>query len=316
MDQKPHLIIVNNFHSDTVARLDALYNTHHLWKIGAQERNALLEELDGKCSVAATASWTCDPAIYNLRSLELIACFGVGVDGIDFQKAKTLNAKISNTPDVLNDAVADLAIGMLIAITRNLVRADDYVRSGQWAEKGPLPFGDGIQGKRLGVLGMGRIGEAIARRAEPFGLAINYHNRWPKNSPYTYFDTPKQLATESDILICVLPGGHETQHIVNLELLTALGPEGYFINVGRGSSVNENDLATALTEGLIAGAALDVYAKEPLTNTSLVEQKNLLLLPHIGSATQQTRKAMGELVISNIAAHLDQKALISEYEYL
>jgi hydroxypyruvate reductase len=315
MTEKPQVLIVNEFHPETIAKLDASYRTHHLWKLDPQQKQQLINSLQGQCKIAATASWNCDRIVYQLTGLELIACFGVGVDGIDFERAKTLNLKISNTPDVLNDAVADLAMAMILAITRNLIKAHDYVVSGQWPTKGAFAFGDGLQDKQLGILGMGRIGEAIARRAEPFGLRIAYHNRSPKPVDYPYFDSPGELAEHSDILLCVLPGGDATRHIVDLALLKALGPQGYFINVGRGSSVNEAHLASALSDNLIAGAALDVYEQEPLTNSQLINQDKLILLPHIGSATAQTRRAMGERVIKNIDAAINHRPLISEYNY-
>ncbi len=315
MDNKNQLLIVNEFHAETVAKIDANYHTHHLWKLAPAEKSKLINSLQGKCTIAATASWNCDPIIYELASLELIACFGVGVDGIDFKQVSRLNAKISNTPNVLDDAVADLAMAMMLSITRNLVKADNYVRSGHWKKDGPFPFGNGLQGKKLGILGMGRIGEAIASRAKPFGLKIAYHNRQPKPIGYRYLDTALKLASESDILLCVLPGGSETRHMVNIEILKALGPEGYFINVGRGSCVKESDLAIALKDHHIAGAALDVYETEPLDNEQLINQENLLLLPHIGSATVQTRRAMGDLVIRNIEAQIKNQPLLTEFKY-
>jgi lactate dehydrogenase-like 2-hydroxyacid dehydrogenase len=315
MNTKTQVLIVNEFHGETIAKLDAAYDTHHLWKLDQVQKKELISSLQGKCTIAATASWNCDPIVYELLSLKLIACFGVGVDGIDFQQAHSINVKISNTPGVLNDAVADLALAMILSITRNLVKADAYVRSGDWASKGAFPFGEGLQDKTLGILGMGRIGEAIASRAQPFGMPIAYHNRSPKPVAYPYFDTPLKLAEHSDILVCVLPGGIDTKHVVDLDLLKALGPKGYFINVGRGSSVNETDLASALSGGNIAGAALDVYDQEPLTNEHLLHQDNLILLPHIGSSTAQTRRAMGDLVIQNIDALANSQPLITEFDY-
>jgi lactate dehydrogenase-like 2-hydroxyacid dehydrogenase len=315
MKPKTQVLIVNEFHPDTIAKLDAAYHTHHLWRLNQAQKQDLISSLQGQCTIAATASWNCDPIVYELLTLKLIACFGVGVDGIDFQKASNLNLKITNTPGVLNDAVADLALAMILSLTRNLVKADDYVRSGDWAKKGGFPFGEGLQDKKLGILGMGRIGEAIARRAEPFGMAIAYHNRNPKPLAYPYFDTPLKLAEDSDILVCVLPGGTDTRHIVDLDLFKALGPKGYFINVGRGSCVAEDGLSSALSGGHIAGAALDVYDQEPLTNAQLLSQNNLLLLPHIGSATSQTRRAMGDLVIRNIDALANEQPLITEFDY-
>lgn len=315
MNSKPNLLIVNKFHEETIEKLDKYYSTHHLWSLDKSAKQDLLDRLNGHCSAAATASWACDSAVYNLQGLELIACFGVGVDGIDFEKAAERDIKVTNTPDVLNEAVADLALSMILAITRNLINADHHVRSNNWLRQGPLGFGDSLQGKTLGILGLGRIGEAIAYRAKPFGLKICYHNRRPKHSEYRYCKNILELAQESDILLCVLPGGAETRHIVSHEVLKQLGPNGYFINVGRGSSVDERALAECLSSNKIAGAALDVYEKEPEVTDLLLKQSNAVLLPHIGSATVQTRRAMGNLVIENLEAYYSNASLITEYHY-
>lgn len=315
MSNKPNLIICNNFHSDTVAALDKAYVSHHLWKLDQADREQLIHSLDGKCTAVATASWLCDPMIYQLDSLEFVACFGVGVDGVDFSEIGRLGAKVSNTPDVLDDAVADTALALILATTRNLVNADAYVRGNTWQQQGSFPFGDGIQGKTLGILGLGRIGSAIAHRATSFGLRIAYHNRNRKESPYRYCASVDELATRSDILLCILPGGQETKHMINSEVLQKLGPNGYFINVGRGSSVDEEALAAALDSRSIAGAGLDVYENEPCVHKSLLAQPNVVLLPHIGSATVETRQAMGQLVIENLAAYFSNQPLISEYQY-
>lgn len=311
MTLKPELLIVNEFHPETVARLDNDYTTHHWWATPESDRIALLESLNGRCTAAATASWVCDPAIYRLESLQLIAAFGVGVDGIDFEKTRSQQITVTNTPDVLNDAVADLALGLILATTRNLINADRFVRKNEW-DNGPFPFGRGLAGKTLGIAGLGRIGEAIAKRATPFGMEIAYHNRHPKDLPYHYFDSLEALASNSDILLCMLPGGDETRDKINLEILTLLGSEGIFINVGRGSSVNEEDLVTALESGIIAAAGLDVYKSEPNVPDKLMRLDNVVLLPHIGSATVETRRAMGQLVIDNLAAFFSGNTLLTE----
>lgn len=315
MSDSPNLIIANQFHPETIAKLDETYNTHHLWPLNRDEKLALIQSLEGNCSAVASASWSCDPAVYNLSSLQFIGCFGVGVDGVDFDRAASLNVRVSNTPDVLNDAVADIAIALILGITRNIVNADAYVRSKSWQSKGPFEFGQSLQGKTLGILGLGRIGKAIAERALPFGLKIAYHNRNTQNVPYRYISSIEELASSSDILLCMLPGGAETKHLINENVLQKLGPNGYFINVGRGSSVDEQALAKALAEGQIAGAGLDVYEHEPKVPDALLAQSNLVLLPHIGSATEQTRRAMGQLVIDNLEAYFANKPLPTEYLY-
>jgi len=315
MSDSPNLIVANHFHPETVAKLDELYNTHHLWTLNKDQKLTLVRSLQGSCYAVASASWACDPAVYSLNSLKFIACFGVGVDGIDFQRAANMNVKVSNTPDVLNDAVADIAIALILSITRNIVNADAYVRSKSWQSSGPFEFGQSLQGKTLGILGLGRIGKAIAERALPFGLEIAYHNRRRQDVTYSYISSVEELASSSDILLCMLPGGAETKHLINEKVLRKLGPNGYFINVGRGSSVDEIALARALSEGQIAGAGLDVYENEPMVPDALLAQSNLVLLPHIGSATDQTRKAMGQLVIDNLQAYFANTALKTEYFY-
>lgn len=311
MTNKPDLLIVNPFHPETIARLDESYTTHHWWEIPESERPGVLASLEGRCHAAATASWDCDTQIYDLRSLQLISAFGVGVDGIDFQVTAKQGIQVTNTPDVLNDAVADLALGLILATTRNLINADHFVRNQDWLD-GPFPFGRGLSGKTLGIAGLGRIGEAIARRATPFGLEIAYHNRHPRNLPYRYFESLADLASSSDILLCMLPGGESTRDMINLDILQLLGSEGIFINVGRGSSVSESDLVTALGNGTIAAAGLDVYKREPEVPAALRRLDNVVLLPHIGSATVETRRAMGQLVIDNLAAYFRGEALLTK----
>ena len=312
MPDQPALLIVNNFHPDTVAKLDARYQTHHLWSLSEREKRALVEQLEGSCLAAAGASWMCDEIVYDLRSLRVLACFGVGVDGINFERTRAANIAVTNTPDVLNDAVADIAIALILATTRNIVNADRFVRAGKWLQ-GPFPFGAGLAGRTLGILGLGRIGRAIIRRAEPMGLRFAYHNRRPmENEPYPWFASARELAEHCDILLNMLPGGPETQGLVDLEVLAALGADGVFINAGRGSSVNETALVQALQHGLIAGAGLDVYADEPRVPGELLALDNVVLLPHIGSATVETRAAMGQLVVDNLDSYFSTGKLLTE----
>ena len=310
--EKDIVLIVNAFHPETVALLDAHYVTHHLWELPAAEQQQLIASLDGSCRAVATASWDCNPLIYGMQSLQLIAAFGVGVDGIDFGATSRLGCKVSNTPDVLNDAVADLAMALVLATSRNLVNADRFVRNGQWAD-GPFPFGSSLDGKTLGIIGLGRIGEAIAERAKPFRLQVAYHNRQPKPElPYPYYDSIEALAAASDILLCMLPGGQATNNLVDAEVFQQLGSEGIFINVGRGNSVDEDALCSALRDGTIKAAGLDVYRNEPQVPDCLQQLDNVVLLPHIGSATVETRRAMGRLVLDNLAAFFAGKPLLTE----
>ncbi len=308
---KETVLIVNEFHPETVALLDEKFETVHLWELPPEQQTESLQSLNGVCRAAATASWQCDPQIYALDSLELLSAFGVGVDGIDFSATAKLGCRVTNTPDVLNDAVADLALGLVLATTRNLINADSFVRSGQW-DKGPFPFGSSLSGKTLGIIGLGRIGEAIADRARPFGLEIAYHNRKAKDVPYAYHGSIEELAEHSDILLCMLPGGEATNNLINAAVFDRLGPEGIFINVGRGNSVDETALAAALADGRIAAAGLDVYKNEPTVPEEFRGLDNLVLLPHIGSATVETRRAMGDLVVKNLEAFFAGNALLTE----
>lgn len=305
------LLIANNFHEETIALLDQEYETHKLWLLESpQEQRELIDKLAASCVAVATASWTTDPLIYELPKLKLISCFGVGVDGIDFGITKARGIQVSNTPSVLNDAVADLAMGLVLATSRNLINADAHARKGDW-ELSPFPFGRSLTGKTLGIIGLGAIGEEIALRALAFRMKIAYHNRSRKDLPFPYYESIAQLAQASDILLCMLPGGSATTKIIDSNIFEALGPDGIFINVGRGSCVDEDALIAALSSGQIAAAGLDVYAKEPQIPKALAKLPNAVLFPHIGSSTVETRRAMGQLVVDNLGAFFDDEDLLS-----
>jgi len=304
------LLIPNEFHSETIGKLDSLFDTHKLWLLSPADQVKLVKELQPVCKAVATASWQTSALIYELPGLEIISCFGVGVDGIDFGITGSRNISVTNTPDVLNDAVADIAMALVLMSQRNLVNADRFVRSGQW-RKGAFPLGRGLAGKTLGILGLGSIGEDIAERALASQMNIAYHNRHRKDLPYTYCSSLTELAHVSDILLCMLPGGEQTANIVNRDVFKELGPLGTFINVGRGSSVDENDLIEALRSRAIAGAGLDVYQNEPEIPDELLSMDNVVLLPHVGSATIETRQDMGNLVIDNLLAWSNNKPLLT-----
>lgn len=313
MIKKHSLLIVNEFHPETITKLDSLYQTHHLWRYSKSEQLDLINDLQGKCKAAATGSWECDSLVYKLNSLEIISCFGVGVDAINFQEIGKRGIRITNTPDVLNDSVADIALALILATTRRIVIADKFVRSNQW-QNAPLALANGLANKTLGIIGLGRIGDAVIQRALAFKLKIAYHNRTPKSLPYTYYPSISELATNSDILLSLLPGGDATQGAIDSEILRNLGPDGVFINVGRGSSVNEEALVEALQSKHISAAGLDVYADEPNVHEALINMENTVLLPHIGSATIETRRAMGNLVTDNLEAYFSNAPLLTEIQ--
>ena len=313
MPSSENILIANAFDSETIVKLDEKYITHHLWEYAEKGKTELIQSLDGKCRAVATASWVCDERVYDLRSIKIIAAFGVGVEGINFLETKRKGIKVTNTPGVLNDAVADIAIALILTTMRNIINAEKFVRNSSW-EKGPFPPSRSLAGKTLGIVGLGRIGDAIVHRALPFKMKIAYHNRSIKNLPYTYYPSILELADNSDILLCVLPGGEGTRQIIDGQVLQALGPEGIFINVGRGTSVDEKALMAALADGSIAGAGLDVLANEPHVPEPLRKMDNVVLLPHIGSATFETRTEMGDLLINNLEAYFSSKPLLSEVE--
>lgn len=311
MSVKPTVLVANNFHPETIEKLANLYHTHHLWEFSDPEKIELIKKLQHKCNAVASASWIFNEIAYNLNSIEIISCFGVGVDAIDFNITRDKKIKVTNTPDVLNDSVADLAITLILATTRNIINADKFVRNNGWLN-GNFPFGHSLDSKTLGIIGLGRIGEAIAKRAPTFGLDIAYHNRSAKDLPYTYFSDLLDLAEASDILLCILPGGDNTRNIIGTDVFKKLGPNGTFINVGRGSSVDENALIEALQNKDIRAAGLDVYANEPKVPAALLGMNNVILLPHIGSATIETRREMGNLVIRNLEAYFAGQPLLTE----
>ena len=249
--------------------------------------------------------------IAQLPALEMISVFGVGYDGVDVAAARERGIAVTHTPNVLNDEVADLAIALMLAVSRRIVEADRYVRSGQWP-KGPMPLARKVSGARLGIVGLGRIGQAIATRAEAFGMSVAYTSRNPKAGvAYRYFPDPEALAAEVDFLVVITPGGAGTSKLIDARVLAALGKKGVLVNVARGSVVDEAALVEALQNGTIAGAGLDVFENEPHVPEALFALDNVVLVPHIGSATWQTRQAMSDLAFGNLQAHFAGKPLLS-----
>ena len=249
--------------------------------------------------------------IARLPALEVISVFGVGYDGVDVAAARERGIPVTNTPDVLNDEVADLTIGLMLSIARRLPQADRYVREGKWFH-GPMPLARKVSGARLGIVGLGRIGNAIARRAEAFDMTIAYTARNARpESPYRYLPSAEALAAEVDFLVVITPGGAGTRKLIDAKVLAALGKDGYLINVARGSVVDEAALIEALQNGTIAGAGLDVFENEPNVPAALAALDNVVLTPHVGSATWETRRAMGDLAFGNLVAHFAGKPLLS-----
>ena len=240
--------------------------------------------------------------------LEIISSFGVGYDNIDAKAAARLGITVTNTPGVLDDEVADTALGLLIMTVRQLPQSERYMRAGQWTAKGAYPLSPSLRGRTVGILGLGRIGKAIATRVSAFGLDVVYHGRRAQaDVPYRYYSSLVDMAKASDVLIVVAPGGPGTRHIINAEVLQALGPDGVLINVARGSLVDEKALIEALRSKKILAAGLDVFENEPSVPQELIALDNAVLLPHVGSASVRTRRAMAECVVSNLFAWADGK---------
>jgi lactate dehydrogenase-like 2-hydroxyacid dehydrogenase len=237
----------------------------------------------------------------HLPNLGAIVHFGVGYDTTDVDAAAARGIGVSNTPDVLTDCVADLAVGLLIDTVRQVSYNDRYVRAGRWTSEGNTPLTRQVTGMRVGIIGLGRIGTAIADRLSGFRCSISYHNRNEiSGSPYSYAESPKALAGGVDVLIVAASGGAGTKHLVDREVLDALGPQGYLINVARGSVVDEEALVELLGGGGLAGAGLDVFASEPRVPDALLGLDNVVVLPHVGSATVETRAAMQALTLRNL----------------
>jgi hydroxypyruvate reductase len=299
---RPEIVVTAKGHAGTLATLEQEFVCHKLHE--AKDRAALLKEVGARVrAVASFGPTPVDAALMDaLPKLEIVSNFGVGVDQIDLDAAKKRRLIVTNTPDVLNECVADTAIALVLCTLKKLPQSDAYTRAGKWLQA-PFPLTTSLGGKTLGILGLGRIGEAIARRAIACGMKIRYHNRRKKEAPFPYDPDPVALAKNSDVLMVVTPGGAETQNLVNAKVLDALGPKGYVINIARGSVVDEPVLLRYLQENRIAGAGLDVFVDEPRVPPEFFRLDNVVLFPHVGSATQETRKAMGDLQIENLRRH-------------
>jgi len=269
-------------------------------------------QLSSKIQAIITRSNYCVPEdlVLSLPRLGIIATCGVGYDQIPLAAAQQRGIHVTNTPEVLNSAVAELTIGFILALLRQIPQADQFVRAGQWPHQA-WPLAQSLAGKRVGVVGLGRIGKAIVKVLEPFEVSLSYFGRRRQEVPFSYYGSIVDLAQANDILILAAPGGDQTRHIVNAEVLKALGENGYLINIARGSLVDEEALIAALTQGTIAGAALDVYEQEPVVNPAFFALDNVLLTPHMGSATFQTRHQMVELVLDNLRQYFAGESLLT-----
>jgi lactate dehydrogenase-like 2-hydroxyacid dehydrogenase len=292
---RPGLLQIGSFPAEVQARIDAGFERLGIEDLERDPTRA------GEIRAIVTRSNLEVPAalVERLTKLEIIATNGVGYDLIPLELAARRGIVVSNTPDVLNAAVAELCIGSLLSLLRKLPQADRYVREGRWPGAN-FPLASSLAGKQVGIVGLGRIGKDIARRLEPFGVALAYHGRSDQKLAWRFEVELTALARDADILIVAAPGGRETARMIDAGVLDALGPRGILVNVARGSLVDEEALLAALSEGRIAGAALDVFDNEPDIDTRFFGLENVLLMPHIGSATQETRAAMAQLMLDNL----------------
>ena len=299
------------FEPNAIAGLDAAYKLHRLWD--AADRDAFLAEIAPRVRGMATGFSVGAPAqlIDRFPKLEIIANFGVGYEKVDVGHARQKGIAVTNTPDVLTDEVADLAIALWLMTSRRLGAAERYLRAGKWPQ-GSFPLAHSIEKRRVGILGMGRIGQAIARRALLFGADIRYSQPRPKAGvDFQHEPDPVALAAWAEVLIVATPGGAATKGLVDERVIAALGTKGTLINIARGSVVDEPALVRALTEGRLGSAGLDVFADEPKVPDALIGLDNVVLLPHVASATVETRRAMGQLVLDNLAAHFAGRPLLT-----
>jgi lactate dehydrogenase-like 2-hydroxyacid dehydrogenase len=309
---KPDILVVVPSRPAQMKMLEQTYTLHRHDK--ADDPDSLLAEVGSKIRGVVTmgSKGFSTDMLDRLPNLEIVAVGSVGYDSIDVEGCHERSVPITNTPDVLTNDVADLAMALTFDTVRGLSRGERYVREGQWRDKGPMALTTTITGKKMGIIGFGRIGKAIAARAEAFEMTTAYHGRNKQEGVSTpYFEDPVSLAKECDVLMLACPGGEETHHIVSREVLEALGPDGYLVNIARGSVVDEAALLEFMQQEKLAGAALDVFENEPKIDETFFTLDNVVVQPHVGSATVETRSAMAQLVVDNLAAHFTGNPLLT-----
>ena len=306
---KPHMLMLGGASEDMLARLREVFDVH---ESPPGELDALLNAHGGEIAYLLSNGHGGVSAelMERLPKLRAISNYGVGYDSIDTAAAVKRGIVVTHTPDVLNDEVANTAILLMLAVARNFLTDNAYLKAGRWEAEGNPPLSRSVRGCTVGILGLGRIGLAIAEKLGVFGVEVVYHTRSKKDAPYRYYADLVQMAEDAQILICITPGGSATRHIVNRKVINALGPDGILINVSRGSVVDEAELIAALKDGRLGGAGIDVFENEPHVPADLIALENATLLPHVGSATVETRRAMGALAVENLTAfHATGKAV-------
>jgi len=306
---KPALISTGWMMPLVTRQIDEAFEVHWLNKISDWDRlfAEIGPQIEAVCTGALTNVPTTADMIKRMPNLKIISNYGVGYDSIDVPAAKAQGVVITNTPEVLNEEVADLAVGLLIATVREFNHAEAYLRTGDWT-KGEFRYTASLRDRHVGMIGFGRIGKAIGRRLEGFGVPLSYFGRTKQpDVPYPFYDDLVAMARDVDTLIAILPGGPSTQGLINKPVLEALGARGIVINVARGSVVNEPDLIEALESRTILSAGLDVYLNEPKIDPAFLALDNVTLLPHVGSGSQHTRDKMGQLVVDNLIAYKERR---------
>ncbi|TDU71275.1 lactate dehydrogenase-like 2-hydroxyacid dehydrogenase [Prosthecobacter fusiformis] len=298
---------VPDFLTDPLSEVCQVHDYYH-----TEDKQELLNAVGPqiRAVIMYGASMASDKLLDRLPALEIISVYGVGYDGVPLDYCRRRGIHVTNTPDVLTDDVADIAMGLVLMTSRRLAVAERFVRAGQWLE-GTFPLAHALRGKTAGIVGLGRIGKAIGERLSAHGMKVAYHGRTPQAVDYPYCESVTGLAEMADFLIVACPGGPGTRHLINAEVLAALGPEGTLINIARGSVVDEQALVEALETGAIRGAGLDVFEKEPEIPAALLGSDRVVLLPHVGSGTHETRRAMAMLCVANVAAHFANEPLLT-----
>ncbi len=306
---KRPLLTIGRLTPRMTARLADHFTVHAL--AGADEQ-ALLDAHGGDIVGVATTSGFPVRLFDALPKLEIISNYGVGYDSIPAAEAASRGIVVTHTPNVLNDEVANTAIALMLATSRRIVAYDKYVRAGQWKSEGDAPLTRGLAGKTVGILGLGRIGKAIAEKLAVFHCTVVYHTRTEKpGEPYRYYADLTEMARDCDYLVVITPGGAGTAKLVDRKVLEALGPDGTLINVARGTVIDEAEMVAALQDGRLGAAGLDVFEKEPHVPEALFALDNVVLVPHVGSATVETRQAMGDLVVDNLIDWFGKGAAIT-----
>ena len=310
MKIEKNILIMSLFPTEITKLFDETFNTFKSYEQENSEK--FIESLKDKIDAIAVMGGTkvSSELIKKLPNLKIIANYGVGYDAVDVEQATLHNVKVTNTPNVLNDEVADTAVALTLCVYKNISSANNFLLKKKWL-KSEFPLSKKFSGTKFGILGMGRIGKTIAKRIEAFNCEICYHSRNEKDVKYKYFSKLEELAEYVDTLCVITPGGEETKHLVNSNILQKLGKNGFLINIARGSVIDQQALIHALQNKIICGAGLDVFENEPNVPDDLMNLDNVILTPHIGSATVETRYDMGKLVYDNVVQMLTKKSTIS-----